>query len=115
MITLLELANVFRISAFVLYVCMTFEKRILFFRNDRIYFLSICILGGLGFFPMIFQILPFVNWLGVQGILSVFLAIAAYSIRKWRDKNYDGYNYLAAVLLFIMIIQWFLLTSASNT
>ncbi len=119
MILLLEFANVFRIAAFVLYVLMTFEKKVLVFRNDRLYFLGISILGGLGFFPPILQILPFVNWIGLQGILSVllgiiFLGIVVFCIKKWK-KNFDGYNYLAAILLFIMMVQWFLLTSASNT
>ena len=72
---LLELGNIFRIGAFVLYGLMTFEKKVLFFRNDRIYFIGICILSGFGLFPSIVRILPFVNWQGIRGVLGIVLGM----------------------------------------
>lgn len=120
MIRLMEFATIFRIAAFVLYILMTFEKKVLFFRNDFIYFIGIILMGGFGFYPQLIRILPYINWMGFQGILgvllgAVFLGIVLYGLLKRKDKQFDGYNQLATIVLFLLMAQWFLLTSSANT
>ncbi|MGO4986917.1 hypothetical protein ACTQ46_01425 [Gallicola sp. Sow4_E12] len=49
----------------------------------------------------------------VLGMLFSGLLVIGFS--KWNKKDFDGYNHLAAMILFILMVQWFLLTSAANT